>query len=176
MHRYWIVGVVLAAAFAVSLLVAGTAAAHNKGVIFKGVIGQDDHSTTGSGTADFGALASFPRPTPANGAVTDDDIFVNVQGWQDGGGQTQPTVESGDENNSLCNGTPTNPTVNPNVPDHHGKVCIYVSGSDHAVNLRGNSPIAGATGASRFGIKLNWDISGEGDTFVDATWVYRGTA
>jgi hypothetical protein len=101
-------------------------------------------------------------PIPAANALGDDAVFVNVLGWQNGGGQTQPTTTDTDPG---CTGTPANPTAPP------GKVCIYVSGADHAFNLNGYSVLFG-TGASPYGFKLKWDASTVGDTFVDATWAY----
>ena len=65
-----------------------------------------------------------------------------------------------------CTGTPAAPTA------PAGKVCIYVSGADHAFNLAGQSVLFG-TGASPYGFKLKWDASTAGDTFVDATWAYK---
>ena len=88
-----------------------------------------------------------------------------LQPWTDGGDQTAPT--SGDNGDTVCTGTPANPTA------PHGMVCIYVAGTDNAANVEGYSVMPGV-GESRYGFKLKWDIpDGEGDTFVDATWAYR---
>jgi len=40
------------------------------------------------------------------------------------------------------------------------------------VNLSGYA-IAVGTGGSKYGFKLKWDASGNGDTYVDAVWAYR---
>jgi hypothetical protein len=86
-------------------------------------------------------------------------VFVNVAGWQDAGGQTAPTTTDTDVGST---GNPANRTA------PAGKVCIYVSGADHAFNLNGYSVLFG-TGANPYGFKLKWDASTAGDTFVDAT-------
>jgi len=104
---------------------------------------------------------TFPVPAPVG--VSDGDVFVDVSGWQNAGGQTPPTTT--DTNPAGCTGTPADPTA------PAGTVCIYVSGADHAFNLEGLSVLFG-TGASRYGFKLKWDASDAGDTFVDATWAY----
>jgi hypothetical protein len=51
-------------------------------------------------------------------------------------------------------------------------VCVYLIGSGGATNIRGVTPVPG-TGGSRFGFKLIWDATGNGDTFVDAVWAYH---
>lgn len=130
------------------------------GRTIRGVVGADYHAFDAS-ASDFGIDVSLPRP--ARNGLSDDDVFVNVSGWQDGGGQTAPTTT---DTNAGCTGTPERPTA------PAGKVCIYVSGADHAFNLEGYSALFG-TGASRYGFKLKWDASQAGDTFVDATWAYR---
>jgi hypothetical protein len=129
------------------------------GQTIRGAIGGDFHAFD-STASDFGADATFPIPAPTG--VSDNDVFVNVSSWQNAGGQTQPTTT---DTSTGCNGTPGNPTAPP------GKVCIYVSGADHAFNLAGLSVLFG-TEASRYGFKLKWDASATGDTFVDATWAY----
>jgi hypothetical protein len=125
-----------------------------------GAVGGDFHAFD-STASDFGTDVTLP--VPAANALGDDDVFVNVDGWQDGGGQTAPTTSDTDPG---CTGTPANPTA------PAGKVCIYVSGADHAFNLSGYSVLFG-TGESPYGFKLKWDASTAGDTFVDATWAYR---
>jgi Collagen triple helix repeat (20 copies) len=124
-----------------------------------GVVGGDFHAYDNS-ASDFGIDVTFPIPAPAG--VSDSDVFVNVASWQGNAGQTAPTTSDTDPG---CNGTPENPTA------PAGKVCIYVSGADHAFNLAGYSVLFG-TGASPYGFKLKWDASQTGDTFVDATWAY----
>jgi hypothetical protein len=129
------------------------------GRTIRGAVGGDFHAFDSS-ASDFGIDVTLP--IPAANALGDDAVFVNVLGWQNGGGQTQPTTTDTDPG---CTGTPANPTAPP------GKVCIYVSGADHAFNLNGYSVLFG-TGASPYGFKLKWDASTIGDTFVDATWAY----
>jgi hypothetical protein len=125
----------------------------------RGAVGADFHAFDSS-ASDFGVDVTLPMP--ARNALSDADVFVNIAGWQNAGGQTTPTT--GDAN-AGCSGTPAAPTA------PAGKVCIYVSGADHAFNLSGYSVLAG-TGASPYGFKLKWDASTAGDTFVDATWAY----
>jgi hypothetical protein len=129
------------------------------GQTIRGAVGGDFHAFD-STASDFGVDVTFPIPAPAG--VSDDDVFVNVASWQDAGGQTTPTTG---DTNAGCTGNPSTPTAPP------GKVCIYVSGADHAFNLAGYSVLFG-TGASNYGFKLKWDASQTGDTFVDATWAY----
>jgi hypothetical protein len=125
-----------------------------------GAVGADFHAYDAS-ASDFGTDVTLPMPAPV--ALSDDDVFVNVDGWQGSGGQTEPTTTDTDDLG--CTGTPANPTA------AAGEVCIYVSGADHAFNLNGYSVLFG-TGASKYGFKLKWDASQAGDTFVDATWAY----
>jgi hypothetical protein len=125
----------------------------------RGAVGGDFHAFDSS-ASDFGVDVTLPMP--ARNALSDNDVFVNVSGWTDAGGQTAPTTSDA---NAGCTGTPAAPTA------PAGKVCIYVSGADHAFNLSGYSVLAG-TGASPYGFKLKWDASTAGDTFVDATWAY----
>jgi hypothetical protein len=129
------------------------------GQTIRGAVGADDHAFDAS-ASDFGIDVSFPMP--AANDLGDNEVFVNVAGWQDAGGQTAPTTTDTDPG---CTGTPAVPVAPP------GKVCIYVSGADHAFNLNGYSVLFG-TGESPFGFKLKWDASQTGDTFVDATWAY----
>jgi hypothetical protein len=124
-----------------------------------GAVGGDFHAYDAT-ASDFGIDVTLP--IPAANALGDDQVFVNVAGWQDAGGQTAPTTGDTDPG---CTGSPTNPTA------PAGKVCIYVSGADHAFNLNGYSVLFGS-GASPYGFKLKWDSSTTGDTFVDATWAY----
>jgi hypothetical protein len=90
-------------------------------------------------------------------------VFINVTRWVDGGGQTQPTTSDGGPNR--CGGTLARPTAAPGV------ICIYVAGGDNAANVSGYSVIPG-TGGSRLGFKLKWDVTHNGDTFIDAVWAY----
>jgi hypothetical protein len=125
----------------------------------RGAVGADFHAFD-STASDFGVDVTLPMP--ARNALADADVFVNVAGWQSAGGQTQPTTT---DTSAGCTGTPAAPTA------PAGKVCIYVSGADHAFNVSGYSVLFGA-GASPYGFKLKWDASQLGDTFVDATWAY----
>jgi hypothetical protein len=129
------------------------------GQTLRGAIGADYHAFDNS-ASDFGVDTTLPMQAPVG--LSDSDVFVNVTGWQDAGGQTPPTTT---DTNAGCTGTPENPTA------PGGTVCIYVSGADHAFNLAGYSVLFG-TGASKYGFKLKWDASQLGDTFVDATWAY----
>ena len=129
------------------------------GKTLRGAIGADYHAFDNT-ASDFGVDMTMPMSAPVG--LSDDDVFVNVLHWQNAGGQTAPTTT---DTNPGCTGTPENPTAPP------GKVCIYVSGADHAFNLAGYSVLFG-TGASKYGFKLKWDASQVGDTFVDATWAY----
>jgi hypothetical protein len=129
------------------------------GETIHGAVGADFHAFDNS-ASDFGTDVTLPMPAPQD--LTDDDVFVNVDGWQDAGGQTPPTTTDTDPG---CDGTPEAPTAAP------GEVCIYVSGADHAFNLAGYSVLFGTEG-SPYGFKLKWDASQVGDTFVDATWAY----
>jgi hypothetical protein len=124
-----------------------------------GAVGADFHAFDNS-ASDFGTDVTLPMQAPQD--LTDDDVFVNVDGWQDAGGQTPPTTTDTDAG---CDGTPEAPTAAP------GEVCIYVSGADPAFNLNGYSVLFGTEG-SPYGFKLKWDASEAGDTFVDATWAY----
>jgi hypothetical protein len=106
----------------------------------------------GQNGADWGIDASLPRP--ANTVIHDGDVKVVGAG-------------SGDTGDSFtCSGSVTNPTA------PKGKVCIYLLNSGNAANIRGVTPAPG-TGGSRFGFKLIWDATGNGDTFVDAVWAYH---
>jgi hypothetical protein len=124
-----------------------------------GAAGGDFHAFDAT-ASDFGVDVTLP--IPAANALGDDSVFVNVASWQDAGGQTAPTTT---DVNAGCTGTPSAPTAPPGV------VCVYVSGADHAANVRGLSVLFGS-GASPYGFKLAWDASALGDTFVDATWAY----
>jgi hypothetical protein len=129
------------------------------GRTIRGAVGGDYHAFDNT-ASDFGIDVTLPMPAPVG--LSDADVFVDVSHWQNAGGQTAPTTTDTDPG---CTGTPDNPTA------PAGKVCIYVSGADHAFNLAGYSVLFG-TGASKYGFKLKWDASQVGDTFVDATWAY----
>jgi hypothetical protein len=130
------------------------------GQTIRGAVGGDFHAYDATQASDFGVDVSLPMPAPVG--LTDDDVFVNVNFWQNGGGQTAPTTT---DTNAGCTGTLDEPTA------PAGKVCIYVTGADQAFNVEGFSVRFG-TEASKYGFKLKWDASTQGDTFVDAVWAY----
>jgi hypothetical protein len=120
-----------------------------------GMVGGDFDTQLPPGStngADWGVDASFPRP--ASNRIHDTDVEV-------------VGPRSGDSTDfEGCTGTKAHPTA------PRGKVCVYLIGSGSAANIRGVTPIPGA-GGSRFGFKLIWDATGNGDTFVDAVWAYH---
>jgi hypothetical protein len=121
----------------------------------KGMVGGDFDTELPAGSingADWGVDASFQRP--ASNLIHDTDVKVVGTGSGDSGDFTG------------CNGSAAHPTAPP------GKVCVYLIGSGGATNIRGVTPVPG-TGGSRFGFKLIWDATGNGDTFVDAVWAYH---
>jgi len=121
----------------------------------RGMVGGDFDTQLPPGStngADWGVDASFQRP--ASNLIHDTDVKVVGTGSGDSGDFTG------------CTGTAANPTAPP------GKVCVYLIGSGGATNIRGVTPVPG-TGGSKFGFKLIWDATGNGDTFVDATWAYH---
>ena len=153
----------LAIVFAVNGLT-GSASAVTAGVIQRGVVGGDFDTQLPPGGlvgADWGVDESF-HPA-ADNLIHDGNVFIVVSGWQNAGGQTAPTTSDGP---GPCTGTINNPTAPP------GDVCIYVTGSDNAVNLAGDS-VAFGTGGSKFGFKLLWDSAHNGDSYVDAVWAYK---
>ena len=110
---------------------------------------------------DCGAIVSLPAK--ARNALSDDDVFVNVAGWESGDvGQVQPTTT---DTNAGCTGSPASPAAPADV------VCIYVAGGDNAANVNGYSVRPG-TDASAYGFKLSWENTDTGDTFIDAVWAY----
>jgi hypothetical protein len=130
------------------------------GKTIRGVVGGDFHNYDAF-MHDFAVDVTLP--IPAANPLRDDSVFVNVTGWQGTPGQTPPTTTDTDPG---CTGTPANPT------SPAGKVCIYVSSANRAVNLAGYSVLFGA-GTTPYGFKLKWDTTATvGDTFVDATWAY----
>jgi hypothetical protein len=136
------------------------------GTLVKGAIGGDFDTQLPVGSingADWGIDQQFRQP--AGNRIHDNDVYIVVSTWTDAGGQLQPTTADGPGPNR-CTGTASSPTA------PRGKVCIYVLGSDNAVNLSGYA-IAVGTGGSKYGFKLKWDASGNGDTYVDAVWAYR---
>jgi hypothetical protein len=119
----------------------------------RGMVGGDFDTELPAGSvngADWGVDASFQRP--ADNLITDTN--VKVVGGQD------------NSDFSGCTGSAANPTA------PRGKVCIYLIGSGGATNIRGVTPVPNP-GGSRFGFKLIWDATGNGDTFVDAVWAYH---
>jgi hypothetical protein len=121
----------------------------------RGMVGGDFDTQLPAGSvngADWGVDASFQRP--ASNVIT--DTRVKVVG-----------TNSGDANDFVgCGGSYTNPTA------PKGKVCVYLIGSGGATNIRGVTPVPNP-GGSKFGFKLIWDATGNGDTFVDAVWAYH---
>jgi Collagen triple helix repeat (20 copies) len=133
------------------------------GQTIRGAVGGDFHAFD-STASDFGVDVTLPMAAPV--PLGDDDVAVVDDFWQNGGGQTAPT--SADQADAACStapGTLDNPTAPP------GKVCIYITGADHAFNVEGLSVRFG-TEESKYGFKLKWDASTQGDTFVDAVWAY----
>jgi len=129
------------------------------GRTIRGAVGGDFDAA--AALTDWGVIVSLP--SKARNALSDDEVFINVAGWQSGDvGQVQPTTTDTDAG---CTGTPANPTA------PAGKVCIYVAGGDNAQDVNGYSVLPG-TGASPYGFKLKWENTGTGDTFIDAVWAY----
>ncbi len=147
---------IIGAALAIVLTLAATssgATTTTRTPTITGMIGADNDTQLPPGSvngADWGIDGSFKRP--ANNLIHDTDVKVK--------GGADNTDFSG------CHGTAANPTA------PKGKVCIYLIGSGNATNIRGVTPVPG-TGGSRFGFKLIWDATGNGDTFVDAVWAYH---
>jgi hypothetical protein len=130
------------------------------GRTIRGAVGGDFDAA--APVTDWGVIVSLPAK--AANALSDDDVFVNVAGWESGDlGQVQPTTTDTDAG---CTGSPANPTA------PAGTVCIYVAGGDNALDLNGYSVLPG-TDASPYGFKLKWENAATGDTFVDAVWAYR---
>jgi hypothetical protein len=129
------------------------------GQTIRGAVGGDFHAHDAD-ASDFGVDVTLPMP--AANPLGDDEVNVNVAGQQQDPGQTPATTTDVDAG---CTGTPANPIA------PAGEVCIYVSGADHAFDLQGYSVMFGAE-ESPYGFKLKWNVSQEGDTFVDATWAY----
>jgi hypothetical protein len=147
-----ILGTVVIAALVLGVAGVGFSAGHRTPTI-TGMVGGDFDVQLPPGSqngADWGVDASLQRA--ANNRIHDGDVKVK------GGG------DKSDE--FTCTGTAANPTA------PKGKVCIYLIGSGNAANIRGVTPVPG-TGGSRFGFKLIWDATGNGDTFVDAVWAYH---
>jgi hypothetical protein len=135
-------------------------AAVPSGATIQGAVGGDfdAHAVV----LDWGVVVSLPLR--ARNYIRDADVFVNISPWQSGAvGQTPPTTT---DTSSGCTGTRANPTA------PRGKVCIYITGSDNAVDLKGYSIVPG-TGGNPLGFKLLWTNPRTGDTFVEGTWAYR---
>jgi hypothetical protein len=129
------------------------------GTTIRGAVGGDFDAHTAA-EIDWGVIVSLP--VPASAPLSDNHVFINVAGWQQGDGQTQPDTTDTDPG---CTGSPTNPTA------PKGKVCIYVAGGDNASDVNGYSVLPG-TGASPYGFKVSWKSNDTGDTFIDAVWAY----
>jgi Collagen triple helix repeat (20 copies) len=133
------------------------------GVTITGVVGMDTTVETTPGF-DYGVLATLTMPD--NVAITDDDVFVNIDSWQSlDGTQSAPTT---DDANAGCDGTFADPTA------PAGTVCVYVIFSDNAEQLRGYGIGSDTVGWSNAGFKLAWTSQRTGDSFVDAVWAYTG--
>ncbi|MFN2640479.1 MAG: hypothetical protein ABR548_01080 [Actinomycetota bacterium] len=133
----------------------------------RGAVGGDFDVSSGN-SCPCGWGVDMTLPSAARSALTDDDVYVNVDGWVSGDtGQTAPTTT--DTGGGACTGSPSNPTA------PRGKVCIYVAGADNAFNVNGYSVRPGAD-ASPYGFKLHWESAASvtGDTFIDAVWAYTG--
>ena len=156
-------GGALVAAVVLNSLSAGAVVTAGTGTI-RGAVGGDFDSELPAGSqngADWGVDQQFQ--SPADNLIHDGNVFVVVSTWTNAGGQLPPTTTDGP---GPCTGTAAHPSAPP------GDVCIYVLGSDNAVNLAGYS-IAPGSGGSRFGFKLLWDAAHNGDTYVDAVWAYH---
>jgi hypothetical protein len=109
------------------------------GRTMRGAVGGDVDAAQAAG--DWGVITSLPMK--ASEGLSDDDVFVNVAGWTDAGGQTQPTTT---DTNAGCTGSPANPTA------PAGKVCIYVAGGDNAADSTATrccrAPARARTGSS----------------------------
>jgi hypothetical protein len=136
-------------------IVATGSTANTSGATIRGMVGGDFDTQLPSGSlngADWGIDASFPRA--AANLIHDGDVKVVGTG-------------SGDSTDFTgCTGSAAVPTA------PVGKVCVYLIGSGGATNIRGVTPVPG-TGGSRYGFKLIWDATGNGDTYVDAVWAYH---
>jgi hypothetical protein len=162
MRTRLIVGAALAMMLTLAVTSSGLTAASSSRVhrtpTIRGMIGGDFDTQLPAGSvngADWGIDGSFQRA--ATNLIHDGDVKVVGTG-------------SGDSSDPFtCSGSATNPTA------PKGKVCIYLIGSDSATKIRGVTPVPG-TGGSRFGFKLIWDATGNGDTFVDAVWAYHFAA
>ena len=149
----------LAGGFAINSL-GGTASAGLSGTTLRGVIGGDFDTQLPPGSVN-GADWGVDQTVLARNRLHDADVFIVVSTWAGSG--LPPTTSDGP---GPCTGSVSRPTA------PRGKVCIYVTNSDNAVNLNGYSIMPGS-GGSRNGFKLLWDAAGNGDTFVDAVWAYR---
>jgi len=151
-----LIGAVVAVCLGLAIGVTARASTpHTTTPTIKGMVGGDFDTQLPPGStsgADWGVDASFQRP--ASNLIHDTDVKVV------GAGSGDSTDFTG------CTGTAANPTA------PKGKVCVYLIGSGAAANIRGVTPVPG-TGGSRFGFKLIWDATGNGDTFVDAVWAYH---
>jgi len=154
MRTRLIIGAVLAIVLTLAVASSGLTATTATPTI-RGMVGGDFDTQLPAGStngADWGVDASFQRP--ATNLIT--DLRVKVVG-----------ANSGDSTDFTgCTGSAASPTA------PKGKVCVYLIGSGGATNIRGVTPVPG-TGGSRFGFKLIWDATGNGDTFVDAVWAYH---
>jgi hypothetical protein len=136
-----------------------------RGQTIRGAIGADFDASAATLPSDWGVVGSLP--SRARNYLTDNDVYVNVAGWQGSAGQVRPVLDPDEVATSAsCTGTRSNPTA------PAGKVCIYVTGGDNATAVNGYSIVPG-TGGNPYGFKLAWTSANAGDTFIDAVWAYR---
>ena len=149
-----LIGAVLVLALALGVLATGSTA-NTSGATIRGMVGGDFDTQLPAGStngADWGVDALFQRA--ATILIHDGDVKV-------------VGADSGDSGDFAgCTGSAAAPTA------PVGKVCVYLIGSGGATNIRGVTPVPG-TGGSKFGFKLIWDATGNGDTYVDAVWAYH---
>ena len=129
------------------------------GDTIRGAVGADFNAD--APVFDYGVIASLP--IPATNALTDNDVFIQVDTWSTTGTQAKPATTDGDAG---CSGSLAEPTA------PAGKVCVYVAGGDNATDVNGYSIVPGA-GGSPYGFKLAWTAPDPGDTFIDAVWAYK---
>jgi hypothetical protein len=69
------------------------------GRTIRGAVGGDFDAHT-AGEIDWGVIVSLP--VPASAPLSDDHVFINVAGWQQGDGQTQPDTTDTDAGCTGC--------------------------------------------------------------------------
>jgi len=96
---------------------------------------------------------------PAPAALTDNDVYVNINGYQPESTTVLYAPTTADTSTG-CSGTPANPVA------PAGKVCVYVLHADNAATISGQG-----LGTSR-GFRLAWSSQLAGRSYVDAVWAY----